>query len=239
MAAALTLSFVGGTTAGRVPSAVRSGREGWGPLWKSSLVESAPTRSPRRGHHVELKWWPSGQRHEGPQSSARGGAPAAGGWGRRPEAQALWPAARRPLGLLPLCCSPAGTGPGPTTQPAELLCASNRAPSGPPAHVCATRGWYWGNAKNSPDRDSKAPIDSARAATAASRAPAPTRPGGASKKGKGNGEGLFFFFSSLVFISKNMNCRLGSQPGESAAPAGSRAAMPPAPVITVLAPSRF
>lgn len=86
---ALTLSFVGGTTPGRVPSAVRSGREGWGPLWKHSLVESAPTRSPRRGHHVELKWRPSGQRHEGPQSSARGGAPAAGGWGRRPEAQAL------------------------------------------------------------------------------------------------------------------------------------------------------
>lgn len=98
-----------------------------------------------------------------------------------------------------------GTGPGPTTQPAELLCASNRAPSGPPAHVCATRGWYWRNAKNSPDRDSKAPIDSARAATAASRAPAPARPGGASKKGKGNGEGFFFFPS--VFISKNMNCQ--------------------------------
>lgn len=98
-------------------------------------------------------------------------------------------------------------------------------------------GCYWRNAKNSPDRDSKAPIDSARAATAASRAPAPTRPGGASKKGKGNGEGFFFF--SFSFYLKNMNCRLSSQPGESAAPAGSQAAMPPAPVITVLAPSRF
>lgn len=60
---------------------------------------------------------------------------------------------------------------------------------------------------------------------------------GLRKKAKVMAKGFFFFPS--VFISKNMNCRLGSQPGESAAPAGSRAAVPPAPVITDLAPSRF
>lgn len=177
----------------------------------------------------------SGTRGLSPARGAEPLQPAAGGGAPKPK---LCDRRREgPSGSSRSAACPPARGPGPTTQPAELLCASNRAPSGPPAHVCATRGWYWRNAKNSPGRDSKAPIDSARAATAASRSSAPARPGGASKKGKGNGEGFFFF--SFSFYLKNMNCRLSSQPGESAAPAGSRAAMPPAPVITVLAPSRF
>lgn len=140
----------------------------------------------------------SGTRGLSPARGAEPLQPAAGGGAPKPK---LCDRRREgPSGSSRSAACPPARGPGATTQPAELLCASNRAPSGPPAHVCATRGWYWRNAKNSPDRDSKAPIDSARAATAASRASAPARPGGASKKGKGNGEGLFFFF--LQFLSQ-------------------------------------
>lgn len=57
---------------------------------------------------------------------------------------------------------------------------------------------------------------------AASRAPAPTRPGGASKKGKGNGEG-FFFFSFSFYLKKH------ELPGSAPSPESPRLLPAPGP----------
>lgn len=96
-----------------------------------------------------------------------------------------------------------GTGPGPTTQPAELLCASNRAPSGPPApHGAGT-----GETPRTLQIETRK-----RRSTAPGLPPLPAEPqlprgqAGLRKKAKVMAKGCFFFFSS-VFISKNMNCQ--------------------------------
>lgn len=120
--------------------------------------------------------------------------------GRSPCSRRLGAAPRSPSSVTggekaprapPALLLASGTGPGPTTQPAELLCASNRAPSGPPAHVCATRGWYWRNAKNSPGlpplpAEPQLPRDQA----------------GLRKKAKVMAKGCFFFFFFFSFYLK-------------------------------------